>query len=140
MACSPIMKKNCARMFGNLMEVTGAAAYDQWPKRLREMSSGDITWSRCPYLRHLPNRIQEAKLTDEMNKVTKPLMGVIVGTVDINRIKMPDETRNRLLENGPQSNTCASPSLNGRSSWSKERHEQPICETWRLRGLWLKNR
>ena len=38
------------------------------------------------------------KLTDEMNKVTKPLMGVIVGTVDINRIRIPDETRNRLLE------------------------------------------
>ena len=32
-----------------------------------------------------------------MNKVTKPLMGVVVGTVDINRVKIPEEAENRLL-------------------------------------------
>ncbi len=37
-------------------------------------------------------------LADEMNKVTKQLMGVVVGSVDINRIKIPKESEDRLLE------------------------------------------
>jgi regulator of protease activity HflC (stomatin/prohibitin superfamily) len=36
-------------------------------------------------------------LTEQMNKVTIPLMGVAVGTVDINRVKIPEEAENRLL-------------------------------------------
>ena len=38
------------------------------------------------------------KLADKMNEVTKPLMGVIVASVDINRIKIPSETQKRLSD------------------------------------------
>ena len=36
-------------------------------------------------------------LTEQMNKVTLPLMGVVISTVDINRVKIPEEAQNRLL-------------------------------------------
>ena len=32
-----------------------------------------------------------------MNQVTLPLMGVVISTVDINRVKIPEEAQNRLL-------------------------------------------
>ena len=36
-------------------------------------------------------------LTEQMNQVTLPLMGVVISTVDINRVKIPEEAQNRLL-------------------------------------------
>jgi regulator of protease activity HflC (stomatin/prohibitin superfamily) len=37
-------------------------------------------------------------LTDQINVVTKPLMGVVVGTVEIGKIKVPEDAEKRLLE------------------------------------------
>ena len=96
MACLHTTSRSCSRMSGSRMEVTGEVEYGQWQRRLRDVVGRFGLEDIFPISDSFRADFRKT-LTEQMNKVTLPLMGVVISTVDINRVKIPEEAQNRLL-------------------------------------------
>ncbi len=98
MAYLPTTKRSCARTFGVRVGVIRVAAYRSVAETATRDVVGRFTLEEIFPISDDFRAEFRRVLTEQINKVTQPLMGVVVGTVDINRVKIPEEAKGRLLK------------------------------------------